>query len=84
MVIASTIASTAMGSDIVSSRIIREIAMERGGTAEGTVWFDGRNLFAPEAARVNAVMSLRTSSPPRWRTRATAGSTPRRQRSPTR
>jgi 2-methylcitrate dehydratase PrpD len=57
MVIASTIASAAMGSDIVSSRIIREIAMERGGTAEATVWFDGRKLPAPEAARVNATMS---------------------------
>ena len=57
MVIASTIASAAMGSDIVSSRIIREIAMERGGRAEATVWFDGRKLPAPEAARVNAVMS---------------------------
>jgi len=57
MVIASTIASAAMGSDIVSSRIIREIAMERGGTPEATVWFDGRKLPAPEAARVNAVMS---------------------------
>src|SRR5215475_450827 len=57
MVIASTIASAAMGSDIASSRIIREIAVERGGTAEATVWFDGRTLPAPEAARVNAVMS---------------------------
>src|SRR5215475_10414916 len=57
MVIASTIASAAMGSDIASSRIIREIAVERGGTAEATVWFDGRKLPAPEAARVNAVMS---------------------------
>ena len=57
MVIASTIASAAMGSDIVSSRIIREIAVERGGTAEATVWFDGHKLPAPEAARVNAVMS---------------------------
>ena len=57
MVIASTIASAAMGSDIVSSRIIREIAVERGGTAEATVWFDGRKLPASEAARVNAVMS---------------------------
>jgi hypothetical protein len=37
MLIASTIASAAMGSDIVSSRIIREIAVERGGTAEATV-----------------------------------------------
>src|SRR5215468_7709705 len=58
MVIASTIASAAMGSDIVSSRIIREIARERGGAPEATVWFDGEGaLPAAEAARVNAMMS---------------------------
>jgi 2-methylcitrate dehydratase PrpD len=58
MVVASTIASAAMGSDIVSSRIIRELAAERGGTAEATVWFDGgRKLPVADAARVNAVMS---------------------------
>ena len=58
MVIASTIASAAMGSDIVSSRIIRELATERGGTSETTIWFDGgRRLPVADAARVNAVMS---------------------------
>src|SRR5262249_7163544 len=58
MVIASTIASAAMGADIISSRIIRELATERGGTAEATVWFDGgRRLPVADAARVNAVMS---------------------------
>src|SRR5437899_12491713 len=34
MVIASTIASAAMGVDIVSARIIRELAKERGGAPE--------------------------------------------------
>ena len=58
MVIASTIASAAMGSDIISSQIIRELAKERGGTEEATLWFDGgRKLPVAEAARVNAVMS---------------------------
>ena len=58
MVIASTIASAAMGAGIESSRIIRELARERGGTQESTVWFDaGRKLPVAEAARVNAVMS---------------------------
>src|SRR5262249_4537723 len=58
MVIASTIASAAMGADIISSRIIRELATERGGSPEATVWFDGgRRLPAADAARVNAVMS---------------------------
>ena len=58
MVIGSTIASAAMGSDIISSQIIRELAQERGGTAEASIWFDaGRKLPVAEAARVNAVMS---------------------------
>src|SRR5438128_10951430 len=58
MVIASTIASAAMGVDIVSSRIIRELARERGGAPEATLWFDGGGpLPVADAARVNAVMS---------------------------
>ena len=58
MAIASTIASAAMGADIDSSRIIRELARERGGAAQATLWFDGgRRLPVADAARVNAVMS---------------------------
>ena len=58
MVIASTIASAAMGVDIVSSRIIRDLAKERGGSEQATLWFDGgRRLPIADAARVNAVMS---------------------------
>ena len=58
MVIASTIASAAMGSDIVSAHIIRELAKERGGAEQATLWFDGeRKLPVADAARVNAVMS---------------------------
>src|SRR6266446_7880504 len=57
MVVASTIASAAMGVDIVSSRIIRELVKERGGAAEATLWFDGGALPVADAARVNAVMS---------------------------
>ena len=58
MAIASTIASAAMGADIVSSRIIRELETERGGSPEATVWFDGgRRLPVADTARVNAVMS---------------------------
>ena len=58
MAIASTIASAAMGADIVSSRIIRELAKERGGAPEATVWFDGgATLPVADGARVNAVMS---------------------------
>ena len=58
MVIASTIASAAMGADIVSSRIIRELAKERGGTPEATLWFEGGGpLPVADAGWVNAVMS---------------------------
>jgi 2-methylcitrate dehydratase PrpD len=58
MAIASTIASAAMGAEIASARIIRDLAHERGGAPEATVWFDaGNRLPIAEAARVNAVMS---------------------------
>jgi 2-methylcitrate dehydratase PrpD len=58
MAIASTIASAAMGSGIVSSAIIRAIAKEHGGAEQATLWFDGGSrLPVAEAARVNAVMS---------------------------
>lgn len=58
MSMASTIASAAMGAGIESSRIVRELALDRGGKPEATVWFHGgHRLPATEAARVNAVMS---------------------------
>jgi 2-methylcitrate dehydratase PrpD len=58
MIIASTIASAAMGKEIDSSAIIRALARERGGTQQATVWFDaGPKLPVADAARVNAVMS---------------------------
>src|SRR6202022_1015414 len=58
MLIASTIASAAMGSDLESSAIIRALARERGGIPEASLWFDpGPKLPVAEAAQVNAVMS---------------------------
>ena len=58
MSIASTIASAAMGVDIGSSAITREMAQERGGTPESSIWFDaGPKIPVADAARVNAVMS---------------------------
>jgi 2-methylcitrate dehydratase PrpD len=58
MMISSTIASAAAGYGITSSRIIRELAKEQGGTAEASIWFDsGAKLPAVNACRVNAVMS---------------------------
>jgi 2-methylcitrate dehydratase PrpD len=58
MLIASTIASAALGSGIASATIIRALARERGGTPEASIWFDpGPKLPVADAARVNAVMS---------------------------
>jgi 2-methylcitrate dehydratase PrpD len=58
MLIASTIASAAMGSGLESAAIIRSLARERGGTPEASLWFDpGPRLPAADAAQVNAVMS---------------------------
>jgi 2-methylcitrate dehydratase PrpD len=58
MLIASTLASAAMGASLQSSAIIRGLARERGGNPEASVWFDpGPKLPVSDAARVNAVMS---------------------------
>src|SRR5260370_24252023 len=57
MIIASTLASAAAGSRMDSARIIRELAKDRGGKPEATVWFDGVKLPLDQAARVNAMLS---------------------------
>ena len=58
MLIASTLASAAMGSGLESARIIRDLARERGGTAQASIWFDrGPKLPVVDAAQVNAVTS---------------------------
>lgn len=58
MLIASTLASAACGRAISSSAILRDLARERGGAAQASLWFDaGPKLPAAEAAQVNAVMS---------------------------
>jgi len=58
MLIASTLASAACGKEIVSTQIVRELARERGGTPQASVWFDaGAKLPAAETAQVNAIMS---------------------------
>src|SRR5262249_42896132 len=52
-----TFASAAPGSRIESARIVRDLAKERGGKAEATIWFDGVKLPVDQAARVNAMSS---------------------------
>jgi 2-methylcitrate dehydratase PrpD len=57
MSLASTIASAAAGYRIPSARIVRELAVERGGTAEATVWFGGHRHPVADVAQVNALAS---------------------------
>jgi 2-methylcitrate dehydratase PrpD len=58
MLIASTVASAAMGCGLESAAIIRSLARERGGTPQASLWFDpGPRLPVADAAQVNAVMS---------------------------
>ena len=62
MLVASTIASAAMGSGLESARIIKDMARSLGGSPRASVWFDassdgGAKLPVVAAAQVNAVMS---------------------------
>jgi 2-methylcitrate dehydratase PrpD len=57
MILASTLSSAAPGALIDSARILRDLAKERGGRTESTVWFDGARLPAASAALVNAGLS---------------------------
>ncbi len=58
MIVASTLASAALGRNIKSARIIRAIEVERGGRPEASVWFEpGVKLPIAGAARANALMS---------------------------
>src|SRR5215469_17612175 len=57
VLLASTLASAASGKAIGSARIIRDLAKEQGGKPESRLWFDGAQLPANLAARVNAMAS---------------------------
>jgi 2-methylcitrate dehydratase PrpD len=58
MLIASTIASAAMGNGLESARIIKDMARSLGGSPRASVWFDaGAKLPVVAAAQINAVMS---------------------------
>jgi 2-methylcitrate dehydratase PrpD len=58
MVIASTIASAAYGTQIQSARIIRDLTREQGGRPDASLWFDtGAKLPVAEVARANAMLS---------------------------
>ena len=58
MLVASTIASAAMGSGLESAGIVKDMAKSLGGSPRASVWFDaGAKLPVVAAAQVNAVMS---------------------------
>ena len=58
MVIASTLASAAFGTQIQSARIIQAMAQERGGREDAAVWFaEGPKLPVAGAIQANAVLS---------------------------
>jgi len=62
MLIASTLASAAMGSGLDSAKIVKDMACSLGGSPRASVWFDGGPKGADKlpvvaAAQVNAVMS---------------------------
>ncbi|HLI83326.1 MAG TPA: MmgE/PrpD family protein [Bryobacteraceae bacterium] len=57
VLLASTLASAAAGTHIGSAGIVRELAKEQGGKPESSIWFDGTRVPAPQAARVNAMLS---------------------------
>jgi len=57
MSLASTVASAAMGFNIPSARIVRELELRAGGAPLAAVWFEGTKLPPAAAARVNAVAS---------------------------
>jgi 2-methylcitrate dehydratase PrpD len=62
MLIASTLASAASGSLILSARIVRDLAKEQGGRPEASIWFDGTKLPIDASARVNAMQSDASAS----------------------
>lgn len=58
MLIASTLASGALGTQIESAQIIRDLEVARGGAGEATVWYTGgQKLPMASAARVNGMFS---------------------------
>src|ERR1700748_1745940 len=59
VLIASTLASAAMGSTLESSRIVKDMAVSLGGSARASIWFDPASARLPVvyASQVNPVMS---------------------------
>jgi 2-methylcitrate dehydratase PrpD len=57
MIVASTLSSAAVGVPMASARIQRELALDQGGSAASTLWFQGTKLPTVLAARVNAAAS---------------------------
>jgi len=58
MLIASTLASAALGSTLTSSKIVRQLEVNRGGIQSANAWFGAwESLPTVACARINALMS---------------------------
>ncbi|SPB14825.1 MmgE/PrpD family protein [Caballeronia novacaledonica] len=58
MLLASTLASAALGSTLDSSKLIRSLELSRGGASESSAWFGKwEHLPVVASARLNALMS---------------------------
>jgi 2-methylcitrate dehydratase PrpD len=53
MLIASTLASAACGTNLESARIIRDLARDSGGRPDASVWFDARPKLPAALARAS-------------------------------
>jgi hypothetical protein len=64
MILASTLSSAAPGALIDSARILRDLAKERGGRPDATVWFDAVRLPAPITARRSRLLASPSPNAP--------------------
>ena len=74
MILASTLASAASGTKIESARIVRNLAVEQGGAAQASVWFDTARLPLASACGSTRCGAMRrrptTAISATWRIRA--------------
>jgi 2-methylcitrate dehydratase PrpD len=63
MLAASTVASSALGTQVPTAQMIRAVVRERWGAGQASVWFEGGvRASVPDAVRLNAVRSSAAAS----------------------
>jgi 2-methylcitrate dehydratase PrpD len=63
MLVASTVASSALGTQVPTAQMIRAVVSERWGGGQASVWFEGGvRASLPDAVRLNAVRSSAAAS----------------------